>query len=135
MDVQLLVVPDCPNEERAGELLRRALTEARIGGTPIRTVVVTTAEQAEQLHFPGSPTILLDGADPFPPPDERTGVACRVYAGTGGARGVPEMSALTAAIRRRTAPPSPPGMVGTAPELDRRRSAAEQAATDIAAGR
>lgn len=135
MDVQLLLVPNCPNEQGARELLRRALTTAGVGGTPVRTVVVTTAEQAEQLHFSGSPTILLDGADPFPSPDGRTGVACRVYAGTGGPRGVPELSALTAAIRQRTAPPGPPGMLGAASALDRRRSAAEQAATDIAAGR
>lgn len=135
MDVQLPVVPDCPNEHRAGELLRRALTEAGIGGTQMWTVVVTTAEQAEQLRFPGSPTIMLDGADPFPSPDGRTGVACRVYTGTGGPRGVPELSALTAAIRRRTAPPSPLATVDIAPALDRRRSAAKQAATNIAAGR
>jgi hypothetical protein len=69
MDVQLLVVPNCPNEQRARDMLRHALTDAGAGDTSIRTVVVSTAERAEQLGFAGSPTSLLDGADPFPPPN------------------------------------------------------------------
>ena len=51
MDVELLVVADCPSEQPANELLGRALQEAGLTGVPIRTVVVGTAEEAELLNF------------------------------------------------------------------------------------
>jgi len=131
MDVQLLVVPNCPNEQRAREMLRHALTDAGAGDTPIRTVVVSTAERAEQLGFAGSPTILLDGADPFPSAEHCTGLSCRMCAHRSGPQGVPEVTALIAAIRRAAAEPD----AGAAALCqDRRRSAAEQTAIDSAAG-
>jgi len=132
MDVQLLVVPNCPNEQRAQEMLHDALAGAGAGDTPIRTVVVETAEQAEQMNFSGSPTILFDGADLFPSPRQSPGLACRMYAHPGGPRGVPEMTALIAAIRRAAAEPDPGAAV---PCQDRRRGAAEHTAIDIAAKR
>ncbi|MEP7021897.1 MAG: hypothetical protein ABI808_14725, partial [Pseudonocardiales bacterium] len=46
MDVQLLVVPNCSNEQEARVVLRRALADAGVGDLPIRTFVVSTAEQA-----------------------------------------------------------------------------------------
>ncbi len=134
MDVQLLVVPDCSNEHRARDLLHRALIEAGAGDSPIRTVVVSTAEQAQELGFAGSPTILLNGADPFPKPDLPSALACRMYPQPGGPRGVPDIGALVAAIRRRAAGHSSTE-AGCPPVSDRPTSAAVQAATDIAAGR
>lgn len=41
MDVQLLVAPNCPTEQRAREMVRHALIDAGAGDTPIRTVVVS----------------------------------------------------------------------------------------------
>lgn len=133
MDVQLLVVPNCSNEQEARVVLRRALADARVGDLPIRTLVVSTAEQAQDLSFTGSPTVLLDGADPFPTPDLPRALACRMYPQPGGGpRGVPEVQALVAAIRRAAEHSS---TEADPPELDSRASAAAQAAIDIAAGR
>jgi len=134
MDVQLLVILDCPNEQRAREMLRRALADAGAGDIPIQTVVVDTAEQAEQLGFPGSPTILLDRVDAFPSVQQSPGLACRMYSQPGGSHGVPEMVALVAAIRRHAAEHSSMQEVFP-PVLNRRRSAAGQAAIGIVAGR
>lgn len=133
MDVQLLVIPNCPNEQQAREQLRRPL-EVGAGDTPIGTVTVTTAAQAEQLTFAGSPTIMLDRVDPFPLPQRCPGLACRMYTQPGGPEGVPEMAALVAAIRRSAVKGSSPE-ADCRPGLDRRSSAVVQSAIDVAAGR
>jgi hypothetical protein len=134
VDVQLLVVPDCPNEPETRELLRRALGETGTGDSPIRIVVVSTAEQARELGFAGSPTILLDGADPFPPAEHATGLACRMYAQPGGPQGAPELAALVAAIRGHKAAEPNAAEAAHRPVSVPRGSAAAQTATDIAAG-
>lgn len=134
MDVQLLVVPDCSNEQEARDQLHRALAEAGVGDAPIHTVVVSTAEQAKDLGFAGSPTVLLMGADPFPTPDLPSALACRMYPQPGGGlRGVPDMGPLVAAIREAAGHSSTEA--DCPPVLDRPGSAEAQAAIDIAAGR
>jgi hypothetical protein len=40
---------------------------------------VQTEEDAERLHFPGSPTIRVDGADIDENPNLPIGLACRAY--------------------------------------------------------
>lgn len=133
MDVQLLVVANCCNEQEARVVLRRAMAKAGVGDLPIRTVVVSTAKQAQDLSFTGSPTVLVDGADPFPTPDLPSALACRMYAQPGGGpRGVPDVQALVTAIRRVAEHSS---MEADPPGSDSRASAAVQAAIDIAAGR
>ena len=66
MPAELLLIPDCPNERAAQELLRVALDDVGLARTPIRTIIVGSQQDAEQRSFVGSPTILLDGLDPFP---------------------------------------------------------------------
>jgi len=100
MDVELLVVADCPSEQPANELLGRALQEAGRTGVPIRTVVVGTAEEAELLNFSGSPTILIDGVDPFLSPARSCGLSCRIYPQLPGSPELLDLAVLTAAITR-----------------------------------
>ena len=78
--VRLLYFHDCPNWRVARARLKEAL--ARIGADPDAVVYkqVTTVEQAEALGFRGSPTILVDGTDPFADPDAPTGLTCRTRA-------------------------------------------------------
>jgi hypothetical protein len=80
MDVQLLSFDECPNCR---------LAEARLNGVfagvgnEVPTVdhqLVTTPDEAEQAGFPGSPTILIDGRDPFAKPDDAIACSCRMYA-------------------------------------------------------
>jgi hypothetical protein len=44
----------------------------------VRREIVRTAREAERLGFAGSPTILVDGIDPFADPGASTGLACRI---------------------------------------------------------
>lgn len=103
MDVELLVVPDCPNQGPAEVLLRTALDDIGLRGVPFRTTVITTQEDADQRQFIGSPTILIDGHDPFAAPGIRPALACRVYRSVDGSGGTPALKDLRRALKRAAA--------------------------------
>jgi hypothetical protein len=65
VDVELLVVPDCPNESVALSVLRLAFDRVGLAGQTVRTTVIAGQEQAQERGFVGSPTILINGVDPF----------------------------------------------------------------------
>jgi hypothetical protein len=102
MKLKVLHVPDCPN---LAPLLER-LTE--VTDLPVTTRVIDTDADAERFGMAGSPTLLIDGVDPFTAAGDREcGVSCRLYRDHDG-RIVPAPSveqlrdALTAA-----SPPAP----------------------------
>jgi hypothetical protein len=68
MLVQLLTVPNCPYAEPAAAVVRQALDQEGLSDVPVTAVTVDTEAEAARLGFPGSPTILIDGHDPFPEP-------------------------------------------------------------------
>lgn len=79
MRVSFLFYEDCPSHELALERLRELLNEKDIH-TNVEVVKVGSEEQAQELRFVGSPTILIDGLDiDPPPPDSRYALTCRVY--------------------------------------------------------
>lgn len=53
-----------------------------------------TLEAAQRVGFRGSPTILVDGRDPFASGDEPVGLSCRVYATPDGPAGAPTTDQL-----------------------------------------
>jgi hypothetical protein len=98
--VRLLYFDDCPNWRVAEARLKDAL--AGIGADPNAVVCeqVTTVEQAEALGFRGSPTILVDGTDPFADPDAPTGLTCRIYRTATGVQPAPTVEQLQAVLVR-----------------------------------
>ena len=79
MDIEFLYWEDCPSHERALELLRQVLRDASLPDT-VRIVEIETDEEAEQLMFPGSPTIRVNGVDIEPDVDDAVvGLTCRAY--------------------------------------------------------
>lgn len=95
MDVTLRYFDGCPNWEIADERLRSLADEV---GFTLCYEKVETPEEAERLGFDGSPTVLIDGVDPFATGDEPTGLACRVYATDEGPQGSPTLEQLRAAL-------------------------------------
>lgn len=95
MDVTLRHFDGCPNWELADRRLRDLADER---GFTLRYEQVETPEQAERLGFAGSPTVLVDGTDPFATGDEPTGLACRVYVTEKGPQGSPTVDQLRAAL-------------------------------------
>jgi hypothetical protein len=100
MRVELLVVPDCPNEAPARALLDRAAQLAGVLELDLRVTVIDSDEEARRRGFIGSPTFLVEGVDPFPVPGAPAAVACRVYPTAAGLSGVPDVGALQNALVR-----------------------------------
>jgi hypothetical protein len=75
----------------------------------VTQLVIASQEQAQERGFVGSPTILINGVDPFGAAGQSPAYACRVYATPAGLSGVPPLgdviSALTAASNREPASP------------------------------
>jgi hypothetical protein len=78
--IELLYWDGCPSYPQALAELRAALADL---GRPDATIAMTqvdTEDEAARIGFVGSPTIRVDGEDAVPaPPDEPTGLTCRVY--------------------------------------------------------
>lgn len=99
MDVELLWFQGCPNHEGAEDLLRSVLDERGLQ-VPIRRVAVEDEVTGRAVTFPGSPTIRVNGADVEPgwTPCEDCTPRCRLYATTGGLRGLPERQWIERAV-------------------------------------
>lgn len=95
MKVELLYFDDCPNWKVAAERLDDV---AGGRGVTVERRQVTTPEEAEAARFRGSPTILIDGEDPFSSGDEPFGLACRMYQTPDGPAGSPTTGQLEAAL-------------------------------------
>jgi hypothetical protein len=96
MDVTLLYFEDCPNWLVANERLETLLAEHP--GMSITRHVVDTPEEAERTRFRGSPSILINGIDPFAEPDDPFGLSCRVYQTPAGPAGSPSLDQLRDAV-------------------------------------
>jgi hypothetical protein len=99
MNIELMVVPDCPNEAAAAELIATAVADTQVQATVMRTII-GSQEQAQGRGFVGSPTILLNGSDPFALPEAPVALACRLYITPDGLRGVPALRDLRQALKR-----------------------------------
>ncbi|WP_300016908.1 thioredoxin family protein [Pseudonocardia sp.] len=101
MRIELLVVPDCPNEAPAYERLRLALDDAGRFDIEIMVHTVTEGTVRSAPAFAGSPTVLIDGVDPFA--DQATPAAnlsCRVYRSADGVSGAPSLDELRRVVCR-----------------------------------
>lgn len=98
-----MVIEDCPNEGAAATLVRRALDDVGLARVPFHTTVVRSHEEADRLHFVGSPTVRIDGEDPFIDDGRQVGLACRVYLSNGRRSGVPDLVRLRQALKRHAA--------------------------------
>ena len=98
VQVQILVVPDCPHAAPAAVMVTRLLGELNPSATNVRTTVVTDAQQAAALGFAGSPTVLVNGVDPFAGSTDQVGLGCRLYRTPAGLSGLPDADLLRAAL-------------------------------------
>jgi hypothetical protein len=76
--ISFLYSDGCPSHHEALSRLRKIMDQQGIA-IEIETINVRTNEQAINLRFRGSPTILIDGRDIDPSSVEGFGLACRTY--------------------------------------------------------
>jgi hypothetical protein len=62
MRLQVLMSPGCRHGAETLELVRDVV-RSLARSVEVEAVVVATAEEAERLAFPGSPTVLVNGDD------------------------------------------------------------------------
>jgi len=94
MNVTLQYFDGCPNWRIADTRLREILGP----NAGIEYRLIESQEDAEQLGFRGSPTVLVDGLDPFATADQPVGLACRVYLTDAGREGAPSIDQLRDAL-------------------------------------
>jgi hypothetical protein len=97
--ITLLHVADCPNLSLARD---RVIEAAELAGLGVRVEerLVHGLSDAAELGFTGSPTILVDGVDPFADTDLGPSMACRLYSTGEGVEGAPSVDALVRVLRR-----------------------------------
>ena len=108
MRLVILHVPDCPNT---------AVLESRLAslaaGRPdihITRTVITTEDEARQQGMAGSPTLLIDGSDPFARPGQQPSLSCRLYPGDDGRPGpAPSEQQLLTALNTASRAGNQPG--------------------------
>lgn len=97
--IQLLFVDDCPNLAATQAALYTALRRL---GMPesVELRRVDTQQEAERLGMRGSPTVLIDGVDPFAAENAPAALSCRVFPAAQGGSAAPTVEQLTAVLRR-----------------------------------
>ncbi|GEK86572.1 hypothetical protein [Microbacterium aerolatum] len=103
MKVDVVHIDDCPNWVTAGDRVRAALDALGMVDVPVGYVLLRTPEEASEVVFAGSPTILLDGQDAFASGGSTTDLACRVYMTDTGLAGLPSVRQIEDTIRDRLA--------------------------------
>ena len=96
MRIDIAHVPDCPHVGLARSRVREALEQTGRDAV-VREVVVASEEAATARGIQGSPTILIDGSDPFRSVDAPS-LSCRFYPAPDGMQGAPSVEALVAAL-------------------------------------
>jgi hypothetical protein len=97
MELTLLTVPACPNPAVFEERLAAAL--AGRPGVVVHRRVIADEQAAAEAGMHGSPTLLVNGADPFAVPGQPPSLSCRLYRDAEGRLGpAPSVEALGQAL-------------------------------------
>ena len=80
MKVEILYVAECPSHPAAVKLVKEVLAAQGVAAE-IQEVLVSDEQMANELRFPGSPTIRINGRDVAGAAQTRQGFAlcCRQY--------------------------------------------------------
>jgi len=96
MEITLQYFEGCPNWETTAALLDRLCAEGLDATSGLE--LIDTHDKAVARGFRGSPTVLIDGLDPFADKEAPVGLACRIYDTEDGLAGSPSLDQLRRAI-------------------------------------
>jgi hypothetical protein len=95
--VTVFAVPDCPHVAVLEERLGLALEGC--ANVSVTRQVIASEHDAARTGMRGSPTVLIDGADPFAEPGQLTSLSCRLYRDRDGkVDGAPSVRELRTAL-------------------------------------
>lgn len=102
MELTLLTIPGCPNAAIFEEWLAAAL--AGYPDVVVRRREVADERQAAEAGMHGSPTLLVNGVNPFAVPGQVTSLSCRLYRDPAGhTEGASPVDVLRRALRQASA--------------------------------
>jgi hypothetical protein len=96
--VSILSSPQCPHLPLLHTRLRTAMEATGVRHAQVRLRQVRNLDEARLLQFTGSPTLWLNGEDPFRDPDASPSLACRTYGDGDGRSSLPSLQQLIQAI-------------------------------------
>jgi hypothetical protein len=98
--VEILYVAECPSHSGAVKLVQDILASECVSAE-IREVLVTGARMAQDLAFPGSPTIRINGQDVAAEslPSKEFALSCRLYPSSSQV-GLPPLDLVRRAVLR-----------------------------------
>ena len=99
MKITIQFFDGCPHWEVAEQRLRQAIADVRREDVQIEYQRIDSPEEAERLDFHGSPTLLVNGSDPFAGREVPAGLGCRVYQTEEGSQGAPSVARLRHVLR------------------------------------
>ncbi len=98
MNVTLQYFDSCPNWKVTEGRVKSIIEEHGLD-VDLEYQQIETPEDAEQYQFAGSPTLLIDGLDPFGSGDlAPVGLACRTYMTDAGPSASPSVEQLEEAL-------------------------------------
>lgn len=98
MRLEIVHIPGCPHVELLRQRLDQVLAERPEQVERVDRVVEDLAS-ARVWGMSGSPTLLVDGVDPFAEPGSTPSESCRLYRDEdGGVQGAPTVAALRRAL-------------------------------------
>lgn len=89
----------CPHWNLAEQRLRQALADVGNQDVHIIHQRIESPQDADRLGFKGSPTVLVDGRDPFAAREIPVSFACRTYQTEEGLQGSPSVAQLRHVLR------------------------------------
>lgn len=94
MRVTIQYFEGCPHWKLADTRVKNAIRDVAREDVEVDYELIDSPEAAERARFRGSPTVLIDGRDPFAKGDEAFGLSCRVYDTGEGQQGAPTEAQL-----------------------------------------
>ena len=98
VDITILHTTDNVDWQVLRDMLQRALLELSLDAE-VSCHAVRSDREALELGFIGSPTLLIDGVDPWPVPDAAAGLRLRPYFTDDGMVDYPTYEMLVASLK------------------------------------
>jgi hypothetical protein len=100
MKITIQYFEGCPHWKLADERVQAVLRALGRHDVKMEHQLIDSPQMAERVGFHGSPTILIDGRDPFVTGAEPVGMTCRVYRTEEGPQGAPTVAELQRLLSR-----------------------------------
>lgn len=97
MKVVLQYFDSCPGWQKADSHLQSVIESADLD-IKIEYQRIETLENAQRFEFAGSPTVLIDGQDPWADDQLRVGLSCRTYPTPEGLQPSPTRAQIETAL-------------------------------------